>query len=81
MEYKDLPDVQKRLIITCLCCDDVSELAPQEWPELCRLAETDCDFRSACLKLENPRDAGLLPLLQSICRSVNAKIACEYALA
>jgi hypothetical protein len=74
MEYKDLPNHQKRLIIHCVCKDDVSELQPGEWAELVRIAETDADFRSACLTLESGDQFGLLHLLQSTCRSVNCKI-------
>ena len=81
MEYKDLPDYQRRLIITCVCRDDVSDLEPGEWDEVVRLSEADADFRSACLVLAAPFESGLLHLIQSICRSVNCKIACEYALA
>lgn len=81
MEYRDLPDYQKRLIINCVCKDDVSDLPPGDWAELARIAEVDADFRSACLALESGEQFGLLHLLQRICRSVNAKIACEYALA
>lgn len=64
-----------------VCRDDVSELEPGEWAEFVRLAETDADFRSACLTLEHTQEVGLLHLMQSICRSINARIACEYALA
>ena len=81
MEYKDLLDQQKRLIITCVCRDDVAELEPGEWAEIVRLSEADADFRSACIKLETTVEFGLLHLIQSVCRSVNARIACEYALA
>ena len=81
MEYKDLPGYQKRLIISCVCRDAVADLEPGEWAELGRLAETDADFRLACLALETKFEFGLLHVIKSVCRSVNARIACEYALA
>jgi len=58
-----------------------SELKPGHWCELVRLAGVDADFRSAMLILEIGEYEPLLDALQSICRSVNCKIACEYALA
>jgi len=81
MEYQDLPEPQKQLIIECLGRDNLSELKAGVWDEVVRLAQHDVDFRSACVGLDLTEDSGILHVLITICRSVNAKIACEYALA
>lgn len=81
MLVRHLPTSQKLLIATCFGRVDESELHPGEWSELVRLACDDSDFRAAVLELE-PSDLDvLLTVLQSVCRSVNARIMCEYALA
>jgi hypothetical protein len=81
MEYKDLPDTQTYLILECIGRDDAAQLKPGEWEELVRIASTDRDFRCVCLGFDATQDVGLMGALLSICRSVNARIACEYALA
>jgi hypothetical protein len=81
MEYRDLPDAHKHKIWACVGHDDVAELPPELWTELVRLAQANPDFRNVCIDLGNHPEAGrVLDTLQSICRSVEARISAEEAI-
>lgn len=69
------------LIFYCVFVHKVEVLGAEDWLAVVDLAERDAQFRAACMRVKARIASPALERLQAICRSVDARIACEFALA